>query len=183
VPASAGRSAPERSDQFQPPSHRPAGTTELRRDLVDGVALQFPDRDPPQVRVAQDLEETTIRLGELCGKLGGGLRAGDLVEPGRLVVGSAGAQVGLGANPSATALQPARAAHLVRDLTFSNGDQQPPEVVAVVQPGEAALGGGAAEAVEGTERRILLILCRPGPPVGAQSGLGQADEAGEVTLP
>src|SRR5271166_6780515 len=88
VTASAGRGAPERSDQFQPPGHRPPGTAELRRDLVDGVPLQFPDCDSPQVRVAQDFEETTIRVGELRGELGGGLRAGDVVEPGRLVVGS-----------------------------------------------------------------------------------------------
>ena len=105
------------------------------------------------------------------------------VEPGRLVVGSAGAQVGLGADPAATALHPPRAAHLVGDLAFGDGDQEPPEVVAVVEPGEAALSRGAAEAVEGTQRRILLILGRPGPSLGAQPGLGQADEAGEVALP
>ena len=129
------------------------------------------------------VEAVTILLGELLGELGGGLGAGDPVEPGRLVVGSVGAQVGLGADSAATALQPPRTAHLVRDLAFGDDDQEPPEVVAVVQPGEAALSRGAAEAVEGTQRRILLILGRPGPSVGAQSGLGQPDQAGEVRAP
>src|SRR5262249_58802507 len=55
--------------------------------------------------------------------------------------------------------------------------------VAVVQAGEAALGGGAAEAVEGAQRRVLLVLGRPGPSPGAEPGLRQPDEAGEVALP
>jgi hypothetical protein len=117
LPASGGPGSPERADQFQPPSHRPAGTAELHRDLLDGVPLQFPDGDPPQVLVAQGLEEATILLGEL----GGGLGAGDPVEPGRLVGGAAGGQVGLGADPAASPLQPPRASQLVGGLANYGG--------------------------------------------------------------
>jgi hypothetical protein len=56
-------------------------------------------------------------------------------------------------------------------------------VVTVVQSGEAALGGGATEAVEGTQRRILLIFDRLGPWLGAEPGLGELDQAGEVATP
>jgi hypothetical protein len=133
---------------------------------------------PRRYLVAQGLEEATILLGEL----GGGHGAGDRVEPSRLVVGAAGVQVGLGADPAAAPLLPSRAAHLVGGLAFGDGDEDPPEVIAVVQPGKAALGGGAAEAVEGTQRRILLILDGPGPPLGTKPVLGQADEAVDGAL-
>src|SRR5262249_62364138 len=42
---------------------------------------------------------------------------------------------------------------------------------------------GTAEAVEGTQRRVFLILGRPGRSPGAEPGPGQPDETGEVALP
>ena len=62
MPASVGGSCPDRPNQLQPTSHRPSGTAELRGDLVDRAPLEFPEGDPPQVLVAQDLEEATILL-------------------------------------------------------------------------------------------------------------------------
>ena len=71
----------------------------------------------------------------------------------------------------------------INGLPDGDHDQEPPEVVAIGQPRESPRGGAAAEAVEGAQGRILLILDRPGPPRGAESGAGEMDQAIEVALP
>src|SRR5262249_20880710 len=59
--------------------------------------------------------------------------------------------------------------------------EEAPQVVAVLQPGEAARCGAAAEAVEGAQRHVLLI--RGAARVRAQVGAGALDQEAEVALP
>src|SRR5262249_43188726 len=66
-------------------------------------------------------------------------------------------------------------------LPGGDDHQQLPEVVAVLQPGELAPLGAAAEAVEGAEGHVLLV----GGEARAALELlpGQADQPPEVALP
>jgi hypothetical protein len=85
--------------------------------------------------------------------------------------------------PAAAALAPPGAAELVGGLALGEGHQQPPEVVAVVEPGEAAFRGGAAEAVEGAERRVLPVGDDGRDAGAAEPPVGQAHEPLEVAPP
>src|SRR5262249_24250310 len=91
------------------------------------------------------------------------------------------AQLLLAADPAAPALLPPLAPDLIGGLADRDRHQQRPEVVAVVQPGEAAGGGAAAEAVEGAERRVLRIRRAAGH--GAEPVASQVDEPVEVAPP
>src|SRR5262249_46010032 len=60
-------------------------------------------------------------------------------------------------------------------------EEQLPEVVPVIEPGEAALLRPAAEAVEGAQGHVLLV--GGGPRCGAELRARQAYQAAEVPLP
>src|SRR5262249_16684201 len=51
----------------------------------------------------------------------------------------------------------------VGSLAGRDADQQPPQVVAVVEPGESPLAGAGAEAVERLQGDILFVGHGPGP--------------------
>jgi hypothetical protein len=72
---------------------------------------------------------------------------------------------------------------LVEGLAHRQHDQQAPEVVPVGQPRETAAVDAPAEAVEGAEGRVLLVLDRPRTAVVLELPLRQADEPLEVALP
>src|SRR5439155_6101435 len=86
---------------------------------------------------------------------------------------------GDGVGPAA--LLPALALGPVGGLAGDDRHQDAPQVVAVVEAGEAAGGGPAAEAVEGAEGDVLLVVV--GPPRGLDPRAGQGDQASEVALP
>ena len=46
-------------------------------------------------------------------------------------------------------------------------DEQPPEVVAIVEPGEPALADPLAERLEGAQGQVLLVVDRRRAPQGA----------------
>jgi hypothetical protein len=66
---------------------------------------------------------------------------------------------------------------------FAGGDndQELPEVAAVMKLGEAALFGGATEAVEGTQGHIFLVGRAPGRAL--ELFACQSDQALEIALP
>jgi len=78
------------------------------------------------------------------------LDQGDVIQGCPLVI-----QVGLGAHSAPAALLAELAPDQTSDLS-GREQQQAPEVVAVVEVGEAALLSAAAEAVEGAEGPVLL---------------------------
>src|SRR5262249_12813339 len=69
----------------------------------------------------------------------------------------------------------------VARLAQRDDHQELPQVVAVVELGEAALLRPAAEAVEGAERHVLLV--GDGAAGGPQALPGQAHELREIALP
>src|SRR5262249_26027846 len=87
----------------------------------------------------------------------------------------------LGVAGPAPPLLPALVPQEVEGLPGGEDDQQPPQVVAVLQAREPAAGRGPAEGVEGAEGRVLLVG-RPaaGPP---EPGPGQLDQLTKVALP
>jgi len=171
---------PDLADQPQPALDRAQGTAQAGGDLRGRVALHLPHRDGLQVGVAQPAQQQAGRLGHLGGELRRRLPAGELVQPPRRrVVGAE--QPRLAQDGPAAALLAALGADQVGGLALGEGDEQPPQVVAVGQAGEAAVLGGAAEAGEGGKRHVLLVggAAR----LALELGPGQADQAVEVALP
>src|SRR5262245_47214097 len=66
-------------------------------------------------------------------------------------------------------------------LAEGDGGQEVPQVVAVVQMGEATLRGAATDAIEGAEGHVLFVggaaVLSPEP------GAGQASQAAEIAIP
>src|SRR5262249_31120582 len=71
--------------------------------------------------------------------------------------------------------------HQLEGLAGGDGDQQMPEVLAVVQPREAATFGATAEAIEGAEGYVFLV----GDPPRRSLELfaGQPDQPLKVAFP
>jgi hypothetical protein len=82
---------------------------------------------------------------------------------------------------SAAALLPPLALDLIQGLSLGDDHQEPPEVVAVGEPGAAAAGRASAEAVEGAEGRVLLV--GDGSRRVAEPQPREPDEAVEVVPP
>src|SRR5262249_47728584 len=61
------------------------------------------------------------------------------------------------------------------------GDEDPPQVIAIVQPRETAGARRATEAVEGAQRHVLSVSRKPAAP--CQLPVRESDEAVEVPLP
>src|SRR5262249_17739407 len=83
----------------------------------------------------------------------------------------------------AAALGRALAFDLIEGLAHRQHDQQTPEVVPVGEPGESAAVDAPAEAVEGTQRRVLLVLASPRTAGVLELLPRQANEPLEVALP
>ena len=122
----------------------------LRGDLGVGVALHLPHGHPPQRLVPQAVQEPGALLGHLRRQLGGRLGAEDGLDVRAL-------QVGQGQHPAAAAGGAALVLGEVDGLAHRQDEEQLPEVVAVLEPGELARLGAAAEAVEGAQRHVLLV--------------------------
>src|SRR5262249_54781968 len=135
---------PDLADQPQPTLHRARATAQPRRDPLDRVALHLPPRDRPHLGVAQPAQQQPSRLGHLGGELRRRLPADELVQPlRRRIVGAE--QPRLADDTAAATLLASLVADQVVGLAFGEGDQQPPQGVAVSQAGGAAGPGGAAE--------------------------------------
>src|SRR5262249_10976825 len=162
---------------------RPRRDAQLGGDLLGALALEPGQRDGPQGRVAQTAEEAIVVLGELRGVFGVRLPAEELRDPH----GARAANVApfdprrLAEHMTPTALLPGpvpdRADHLPRRDRGENA----PEVVAVGQLGELAPAGALAEAVEGTERDILLVELAAGP--GGKPRMGPPRERSRIAGP
>jgi hypothetical protein len=98
------------------------------------------------VRTMSALQQALVFLGHLGGDLRSRLPAQERLHPGRLVLPR-----------RAAAFPPPLVAEQVRGLAHRDDHQQPPQAVPIEQVGEAALLGGAAEAVEGRQRHVLLV--------------------------
>src|SRR5205823_2928231 len=83
----------------------------------------------------------------------------------------------------AAALQPMSPLDLIERLADGDGHEQPPEVVAVGEPGEPAVHGPGTEAVEGAQRGIFLVLDGATLLRGPESGPCQLNHQVEVTIP
>src|SRR5262249_61243921 len=103
--------------------------------------------DPAQGVVAEQVEQPLILLGDLGRELRAGLVAHDLLQ-GRLVRLGPLKEYPRLALHGATALALAvLVGELVEGLAGGDDDEQPPQVVAVVELGEAAAGHPLEEAV------------------------------------
>src|SRR5438128_2446816 len=60
--------SPEVADQLQFALHRPQHLAQEARDLLGSPALQLPQRDGTQLRVAELVQEAATLLGHLGGK-------------------------------------------------------------------------------------------------------------------
>src|SRR5262249_2985803 len=139
--------------------------------LVGGGALHLQQGQPAQGGVAEQPEQAAALVGHLGGEGGRRLFADDLLQ----VRGRVAALIG------GAALAPALVAAQPAGLAGRQRNEQSPQVVAVVQPGEPALLAAGGEAGEGAEGRVPLV---GGPPRRVlESRARQPDEAVEVTLP
>src|SRR5262249_26332458 len=109
--------------------------------------------------------------GHLGGELRRRLAADDLFQIALLAA----------ARASAASLGGLLAAHQVQRLLGRHGDEQPPQVVAVVELREAVALSIAAKAVEGADGDILRIGCAAEKVLQALAG--QHDELLEIALP
>ncbi len=127
------------------------GAADLLADFLAGVALHPPDGDGAELVVLQRLEQLVVFLGDLHGELGRRLIADDVVET-RLAALIRGAHhravTPHGAAPS---LLGGGAFQLFHGAAHGDGQQQAPEVVAVVQIGKAAVAHAFKKA---HERRV-----------------------------
>ena len=154
--------------------------TEAAGHFLDGVALHLRHGHLPQLLGVQQAEKAVVLLVHLGGEFRSRLGADHLGEAASSSR-AGGRQVRLGDHPAAAAFLPLFVLAQVQRLAGGQHQQELPQVVAVVQAGEAALFGRPAEAVEGAQGHVLLVgrlprRCR-------ELGAGQADEAGEVALP
>src|SRR5262245_23170678 len=100
----------------------------------------------------------------------GGWSVGRLIVADRVVDEIQGGAVFVQDAPAP--LLPPRAPGLVHDLARREADQEPPEVVAVIEPGKTAPRRPGAEALEGAQRGVLLVSSGAMPPGGAKAGAG-----------
>jgi hypothetical protein len=138
---------------------------------VHGTPLVEPVVQPP------------IFLGDHDGDLGGRLRADGAGE--EVVVGLGPVEVAGRPDLAAAPLLPEPAAGMRPDLPRGDDHQEPPEVVAVCQPREPAAGQAGARAVEGAQRRVLLVAGRVVTPTarGPQPRPRQIHHPREIPLP
>src|SRR5262249_11029588 len=161
---------------------RAQGAAEFAGDFFVGVAFQLPLGDGPQFGVGERGQQAPVLLGQLGGELRRRLAVEQLLQAHLPGAGSGDAgQRRLIEDRVATPLRAALAEPELVGLAGRDGDQQPPEVVAVVQLREAILGGAAAEAVEGAQRHVLLV--RTAARRAFQFLAGQPDQPLEIALP
>src|SRR5262249_37388180 len=173
--------APDDANRLQLARHRPPRAVEPPGDLVVGEAFHLPEGDLAQGVVGEQLEQPLVLLGDLRGELRSGLVAHDLLD-GRLVPRRPPGRDPRFAREGATALAFAvLVGELVEGLAGGDDHQQPPQVVAVVELGEAAAGHPLEEAVEGVLDDVLLVGHAAAG--GAELVAGEADQAAVVALP
>jgi hypothetical protein len=141
----------------QPPPDGRLGAALLVGDLGVGVALQLPHRDLAQRRVAQAPQQCLDLIGQHGGLLRRRTVVLHLVEAARPAVALGRAQGRAAAHLAAAALVALVVLDDVGRLAGGEDHQQGPQAVAVLQVGELALFGPAAEGVEGAEGRVLLV--------------------------
>jgi hypothetical protein len=147
------------------------------------VPLHLPDGDRAELLVREQVEQPDVFLGDHRGELGGRLGAGDGVEPALFA-----ALVGTGDDrflddAAAAAFLAAGALELVISFPRGDEDEQVPEVVAVGKPGIPPLHGARAEALEGAEGGVFLVLNDPQAARRAKLGPGDTNQTLEVALP
>src|SRR5262249_38234296 len=165
---------PQAADHTQFALDRARHAAQLLGDLLDGVAFHLPQRDRLQHGFAKEVEQPLTFLGRLGRELRRRLPAQDLVQTESVVGGQLD-----GDGPAATLLA-AFIAQVASYLAGSEQDQEPPEVVAVVQLRKPAVHCIAAEAVERAEGHVLLGAA---PRRLAELLASQFDQARKVAFP
>ena len=158
----------------------PQAAAELLGDLVVAVALHLEQGDRAELLVAEALEQAATFVDHLGGECGSRLPADDLLQPPTRL-GARRVEGRLADHPPAAAALAALPPEVVGGLARRDRHEQPPQVAAVAEPGEPALGGTPAEAVEGAQRHVLLVgHAQRG---RLEPGVRQADELVEVSPP
>src|SRR5271166_23861 len=174
--------SPRLSDQVQLAIHGSAHATKPVRDLVVRVSLQLPESNLPQALIGQAAQPGLKLLGQHRHKFGGRLTADELLEaPG--TVGVKTSQSCLRDHPPAASLELALAPNLIADLAHRDHDQEPPEIVAILEAVEPARRGAGAKTVEGAQGGVFLVLDRRGPRDRFELLSRQTHQAGEIALP
>src|SRR6516165_6543609 len=88
--------------------------------------------------------------------------------------------VRLGDEPPAAVLAAVLSAEFVDHLAAGDGHQDPPEVVAVVEPWESPLSDAFDDRIEGAERHVLLIFHRFRGPRCAKPRADPGDKPREI---
>src|SRR5262249_706261 len=172
---------PELANHLEPAFHGGQGTIDLLTDLLVGVAFHLPHRDGTQLLVRQAVEQTPTLLGHGHGKLGSRLMAEDLLDARLRAAGQAEEPGRFSGKLAAAVLQALLALDQVDGLAGGDDHQQAPEVVAVGEPGEAALPDALKETVEGALHHVAFI--HRATPGAAQSFPRQANQPLVVALP
>lgn len=109
--------------------------------------------------IGEQVEQPVVLLGNLGGELRRRLVADDLLD-GRVagVAGVPGGYPRLAADGATALALAVLVGELIEGLAGGDDDEQPPEVVAVVELGEAAAGDALEKAVEGVLNDVLLVM-------------------------
>src|SRR5262249_47256115 len=147
-----------------------------------GLPLRLPRAQGPRSRGGETRQQPLVLLRELGGKFRRRLTVDQLFQADFAATGIRKAgERRLVEDGIAAPLLPAVAEHELVSLARGDGDQEPPEVVTVVQLREATMPGPPAEAIEGAQGHVLFV--RAAARQAVQFLASQPDESLEIALP
>src|SRR5271157_3899468 len=138
------------ADQLELQGHAPERAAELLADLFVAVAGQLQLGDSAQGLISESLEPAVVLFGHHRGELGARLGTDDPVERVALIIAISSCRdhVGLAQDLPAPAIVTVLGTMTIDGLAGGQVDQQPPEVVAVLETREPALAKALVQRME-----------------------------------